>query len=34
MGTQSFSDRRLRQMAENEKKLQIELDRLKTTREN
>jgi hypothetical protein len=32
MGTQNISDRRLREMAENEKRLQIELDRLKNTR--
>jgi|694.fasta_scaffold95778_1 hypothetical protein len=32
MGTQNISDRRLREMTENEKRLQIELDRLKNTR--
>jgi hypothetical protein len=32
MGTKNMSDRRLREMTENEKRLQIELDRLKNTR--
>ncbi len=32
MGTQNMSDRRLREMTENEKRSQIELERLKNTR--
>lgn len=34
MGTQNTSDRKLKEMVENEKKLQIELDRLRNMREN